>query len=93
MGLTVSNNPEYIRFLQEILGTIKECNKVHSINDKKRPFLFNSEVVPAEGLGVKNYNWDKNDGQTNAHVKLLLIDLEVRSGDRAQAGILKFRAA
>jgi ribonucleoside-triphosphate reductase len=62
MGLTVSNNPEYIRFLQEILGTIKECNKVHSINDKKRPFLFNSEVVPAEGLGVKNYNWDKEDG-------------------------------
>jgi len=24
--------------------------------------LFNSEVVPAEGLGVKNYNWDKEDG-------------------------------
>ena len=62
MGLTVSNNPEYIRFLQEILGTIKECNKAHSINDKKRPFLFNSEVVPAEGLGVKNYNWDAQDG-------------------------------
>ena len=62
MGLTVSNNPEYIRFLQEILGTIKECNKTHSIHDKKRPFLFNSEVVPAEGLGVKNYNWDKEDG-------------------------------
>jgi ribonucleoside-triphosphate reductase len=62
MGLEVSNNPEYIRFLQEILGTIKECNKIHSIYDKKRPFLFNSEVVPAEGLGVKNYNWDKEDG-------------------------------
>ena len=62
MGLTVSNNPEYIRFLQEILGTIKQCNKMNSIHDKKRPFLFNSEVVPAEGLGVKNYNWDKQDG-------------------------------
>ena len=62
MGLTVSNNPEYIRFLQEILGTIKANNKVNSIHDKKRPFLFNSEVVPAEGLGVKNYNWDKEDG-------------------------------
>lgn len=61
MGLTVSNNPEYIRFLQEILGTIKANNKVNSIKDKKRPFLFNSEVVPAEGLGVKNYNWDKSD--------------------------------
>lgn len=62
MGLTVSNNPEYIRFLQEILGTIKANNKANSIHDKKRPFLFNSEVVPAEGLGVKNYNWDKEDG-------------------------------
>ena len=62
LGLTVSNNPDYIEFLQLILGTIKEQNKIHSIPDKKRPFLFNSEVVPAEGLGVKNYNWDKQDG-------------------------------
>ena len=62
LGLTVSNNPEYIEFLQLVLGTIKEQNKIHSINDKKKPFLFNSEVVPAEGLGVKNYNWDLQDG-------------------------------
>ena len=62
LGLTVSNNPEYIEFLQLILGTIKEQNAIHSIRDKKKPFLFNSEVVPAEGLGVKNYNWDKEDG-------------------------------
>lgn len=62
LGLEVSNNPEYIAFLQLILGTIKEENKKHSIHDKKRPFLFNSEVVPAEGLGSKNYEWDKADG-------------------------------
>ena len=62
LGLTVSNNPDYIEFLQLVLGTIKEQNKIHSIHDKKRPFLFNSEVVPAEGLGVKNYQWDKEDG-------------------------------
>lgn len=62
LGLEVSNNPEYIAFLQLILGTIKEENKKHSIHDKKRPFLFNSEVVPAEGLGGKNYEWDKADG-------------------------------
>lgn len=62
LGLKVGNNPEYIEFLQLILGTIKEENKKHSIHDKKRPFLFNSEVVPAEGLGGKNYNWDKEDG-------------------------------
>lgn len=62
LGMTVSNNPEYIKFLQLILGTIKEQNKLHSVHDRKRPFLFNSEVVPAEGLGGKNYNWDKQDG-------------------------------
>lgn len=62
LGLTVSNNSDYIQFLQFILGTIKEQNKSHSITDKKRPFIFNSEVVPAEGLGGKNYRWDKEDG-------------------------------
>lgn len=62
LGLEVGNNPAYIQFLQLILGTIKEQNKLHSIHDKKRPFLFNSEVVPAEGLGGKNYQWDKEDG-------------------------------
>lgn len=62
LGLRVSNNPEYIKFLQLVLGTIKEENKKHSIHDSKRPFLFNSEVVPAESLGGKNYRWDKKDG-------------------------------
>lgn len=62
LGLEVSNNKDYIEFLQLVLGTIKEQNKLHSIHDKKRPFLFNSEVVPAESLGGKNYRWDKEDG-------------------------------
>ena len=62
LGFEVSNNKPYIEFLQVILGTIKEQNALHSIQDKKRPFLFNSEVIPAESLGVKNYKWDKQDG-------------------------------
>lgn len=62
LGMTVNNNKEYIEFLQLVLGTIKEQNKIHSIHDRKRPFLFNSEVVPAEGLGGKNYQWDLQDG-------------------------------
>lgn len=61
LGMTVGNNKEYIEFLQLVLGTIKEQNKIHSIHDAHRPFLFNSEVVPAEGLGGKNYQWDKQD--------------------------------
>lgn len=61
LGLEVSNNSEYIEFLQLILGTIKEQNKLHSIKDRKRPFLFNSEVVP----------------RFSGHVKPLLIDLKL----------------
>ena len=61
LGMTVGNNKEYIEFLQLVLGTIKEQNKAHSIHDANRPFLFNSEVVPAEGLGGKNYRWDLQD--------------------------------
>lgn len=61
LGLEISNNKDYKEFLQLILGTIKEQNKLHSIKDKKRPFLFNSEAVPGEGLGIKLYNWDKED--------------------------------
>lgn len=62
LGLEISNNKEYKEFLKFILGIIKEQNKLHSIKDKKRPFLFNSEAIPGEGLGVKLYNWDKEDG-------------------------------
>ena len=62
LGMTIDNNKEYIKFLQLVLGTIKEQNRAHSIHDANRPFLFNSEVVPAEGLGGKNYQWDLQDG-------------------------------
>ncbi len=63
LGLkTEANNQDYINFLTLICGTIKEQNKIHSIRDKKRPFLFNSEAVPGENLGVKLYQWDKEDG-------------------------------
>ena len=62
LGMEVSNNKEYIDFLKLIFGTVKEQNKEHSIRDKKRPILFNSEAIPGEGLGVKLYEHDKADG-------------------------------
>lgn len=61
LGLEIGNNSKYREFLKFIFETIKEQNKIHSIWDKKRPFLFNSEAIPGEGLGVKLYNWDKED--------------------------------
>ena len=62
LGIECSYNEEYKEFCRLITSTIKEQNKLHNINDKKRPFLFNQEFVPAESLGAKNYNWDKEDG-------------------------------
>ena len=61
LGYDISNNDPYKHFLQLILGTVKEQNKLHSINDRKRPFLFNSEAVPGENLAIKLYDWDKKD--------------------------------
>ena len=62
LGIECSYNEEYKNFCRHITGTIKEQNKLHNIHDKKKPFLFNQEFVPAESLGAKNYNWDKEDG-------------------------------
>ena len=55
LGLKISNNTEYMEFASFILGTIKDYNKRHST----KKFKYNLELVPAESLGVKNYNWDK----------------------------------
>lgn len=57
LGLTVSNNKEYLDFASLVLNIIKQYNKQHS----SKKFMFNLELVPAESLGVKNYNWDKED--------------------------------
>ena len=58
LGLTVGNNKDYMDFASWILGVIKDYNKQHS----EKKFMYNLELVPAESLGVKNYNWDKADG-------------------------------
>lgn len=58
LGYEVSNNMDYRNFASFVLGIIKDYNKQHS----EKKFKFNLELVPAESLGVKNYNWDKADG-------------------------------
>lgn len=61
LGIKTDYNPEYVEFLQTIFGTIKEENEKHLIHDAKRPFIFNTEAVPGESLGIKFYNWDKEE--------------------------------
>jgi ribonucleoside-triphosphate reductase len=58
LGIKCSDNEDYKSFIQLITGTISEQNKKHST----KQFKFNQEFVPAESLGSKNYNWDKEDG-------------------------------
>ena len=58
LGIEVSHNNNYIDFCRLITSTIKEQNKLNTT----RKFKFNQEFVPAESLGVKNFNWDKEDG-------------------------------
>ena len=58
LGIEVSYNDEYKEFCRLITGTISEQNKLHS----SKKFKFNTELVPAEGLSSKNYNWDTEDG-------------------------------
>ena len=57
LGIKCNYNEDYKEFCRLITGTISEQNKLHSTRD----FQFNTELVPAEGLSSKNYNWDKLD--------------------------------
>lgn len=61
LGYKISNNQGYRDFLSFIFKIVKDANKAHGIHDAKRPFLFNSEAIPGEGLATKLYNWDKKD--------------------------------
>lgn len=62
LGIRTDNNDEYKDFLSLLFNTVNKENRIHGIKDRKRPFLFNSEAVPGESLGVKFYNWDRQDG-------------------------------
>lgn len=58
LGMEISNNENYKEFISFLFKTILDFCK-----EKSTPsYLFNLEVVPAESLGSKNYNWDKEDG-------------------------------
>jgi ribonucleoside-triphosphate reductase len=58
-GITASNNDDYINFVQQHLKVIFDANKTAKA---EYGYMFNTEFVPAENLGVKNAKWDKQDG-------------------------------
>ena len=58
MGLKITPNEEYKKFVQGILGIIERCNKQYRTKD----VMFNCEMIPAENVGVKHAKWDREDG-------------------------------
>jgi len=58
MGLQINDNPDYLKFVQGILGLIEKYNKQYRTKD----VLFNCEMIPAENVGVKHAKWDREDG-------------------------------
>ena len=58
LGIKINDNPEYVKFVQDILGLIEACNKKFRTKD----LMFNCEMIPAENVGVKHAKWDKEDG-------------------------------
>ena len=58
-GIKAQNSKEYKDFVTQNLKIIYDANKKAK---KELGYLFNTEFVPAENLGVKNAKWDKEDG-------------------------------
>ncbi|MFH6768393.1 anaerobic ribonucleoside-triphosphate reductase [Gaetbulibacter aquiaggeris] len=59
LGIKVGNNNEYKDFVNKHLKVIYDENKLAK---KQYGYMFNTEFVPAENLGIKNAKWDKQDG-------------------------------
>ena len=58
LGITISDNPEYEKFVGDILGLIESYNHQY----KSKDVMFNCEMIPAENVGVKHARWDREDG-------------------------------
>ena len=61
-GYEIGNNETYKKWVSNVLGIFKEENKKAL---QKYGCRFNTELVPAENLGVKNAKWDREDGYWN----------------------------
>ena len=58
MGLKISDNPDYLHFVQKVLGLVEKFNKQY----RTKKVMFNCEMIPAENVGVKHAKWDREDG-------------------------------
>lgn len=58
IGIPINDNPEYAKYVQDVLGIIERYNHKY----RSKGVMFNCEMIPAENVGVKNAKWDKEDG-------------------------------
>lgn len=58
MGISIKNDSAYKKFVGENLKIIFDENRKAR---QEYGYMFNTEFVPAENLGVKNANWDRKD--------------------------------
>ncbi len=58
LGIRITDNPDYVAFVQGVLGMIERLNKKYRTKD----VMFNCEMIPAENVGVKHAKWDREDG-------------------------------
>ena len=58
LGIQINDNPEYLRYVQTVLGLVEKYNKQY----RTKEVLFNCEMIPAENVGVKHAKWDREDG-------------------------------
>ncbi|MBQ8453003.1 MAG: anaerobic ribonucleoside-triphosphate reductase [Prevotella sp.] len=58
MGLKITPNDDYQKFVQGILSLIEKYNRQYRTKD----VMFNCEMIPAENVGVKHAKWDREDG-------------------------------
>ena len=87
IGLKCSYNNDYKDFCRLITGTISEQNKLHSTP----LFKFNQEFVPAEQLGSRNYNWDREDGYWVPKNRVLYNSYFYLADDKNTTILDKFR--
>ncbi|APQ16768.1 anaerobic ribonucleoside-triphosphate reductase [Maribacter hydrothermalis] len=58
-GIKVGNNKTYKDFVNQYLKAIYQENRIAKL---EYGYMFNTEFVPAENLGIKNAKWDREDG-------------------------------
>ena len=58
LGIPITDNDDYRRYVQSVLGIVEKYNRQY----RTKELMFNCEMIPAENVGVKHAKWDREDG-------------------------------